>query len=34
LDVWIDHPRATAVVAGLVCLVSLREPGSSGFRQR
>ena len=34
LDVWIDHPRATAVVAGLVFLVSLREPGSSGFRRR
>ena len=32
LDVWIDHPRATAVVAGLVCLVSLHKPGSSGFR--
>jgi hypothetical protein len=32
LDVWIGHPTATAVVAGLVCLVSLREPGSSGFR--
>lgn len=27
LDVWIDHPWATAVVAGLVSLVSLRETG-------
>jgi hypothetical protein len=27
LDVWIDHPWATAVVAGLVSLVSLRENG-------
>lgn len=27
LDVWIDHPWATALVAGLVCLVSLRETG-------
>jgi len=32
MDVWIDHPRATAVVAGFVCLVSLREPGYSMFR--
>jgi hypothetical protein len=30
LDVWIDHPWATAVVAGLVCLVSLRETGLLG----
>jgi hypothetical protein len=26
LDVWIDHPWATVGVAGLICLVSLREP--------
>ena len=25
LDVWIDHPWTTAVVAGLVCLASLSE---------
>jgi hypothetical protein len=25
LDVWIDHPWTTAVAAGLVSLVSLRE---------
>lgn len=31
-DLWIDHPWATAAVAGLVGLVSLREPGSRGFR--
>jgi hypothetical protein len=31
LDVWIDHPWNTAVVAGLVGLVSLRE---TGLRQR
>jgi hypothetical protein len=30
LDVWTDHPWATAAVAGLVCLVSLREAGLSG----
>jgi hypothetical protein len=30
LDVWIDHPGATVVVAGLVCLVSLRETGLLG----
>ncbi|MGH2489461.1 MAG: hypothetical protein ACRDFR_07575, partial [Candidatus Limnocylindria bacterium] len=30
LDVWIHHPWATAVVAGLVCLVSLRETGLLG----
>jgi hypothetical protein len=24
-DLWIDHPWATAAVAGLICLVSLRE---------
>ena len=27
LDVWIDHPWATAAVAGLICLVSPREAG-------
>ena len=25
LDVWVDHPWATAAVAGLICLLSLRE---------
>jgi hypothetical protein len=29
LDVWTDHPWATAAVAGLVCLVSLRETALS-----
>jgi hypothetical protein len=30
LDVWTDHPWATAAAAGLVCLVSLRETALSG----
>jgi hypothetical protein len=30
LDVWADHPWATAAAAGLVCVVSLRETGLSG----
>jgi hypothetical protein len=30
LDVWTDHPWATAAAAGLVCLVSLRETRWSG----
>jgi hypothetical protein len=30
LDVWTDHPWATAAAAGLVCVVSLRETGLSG----
>ena len=30
LDVWADHPWATAAAAGLACLVSLRETGWSG----
>jgi hypothetical protein len=29
LDVWADHPWATAAAAGLVCVVSLRETGLS-----
>lgn len=31
-DLWIDHPWATAALAALICLVSLREPGYAGFR--
>jgi hypothetical protein len=30
LDVWTDHPWATAAAAGLVCLISLRETRWSG----
>lgn len=30
LDVWANHPWATAAAAGLVCIVSLRETGLSG----
>lgn len=30
LDVWTDHPWATVAAAGLVCLVSLRDPGLPG----
>jgi len=32
LDVWIDFPWATTAVAGLVCVVSLREARLPGFR--
>jgi hypothetical protein len=32
LDVWIHHPWATAAVAALICLVSLRETELRGFR--
>jgi hypothetical protein len=35
LDVWIDHPWATIAVAGLTCLISLRETGlASRFPRR
>jgi hypothetical protein len=29
LDMWADHPWATAAAAGFVCVVSLRETGLS-----
>ena len=31
LDVWTEHPWATAAAAGLICLVSLRETGLPGL---
>jgi hypothetical protein len=32
LDVWIDHPWATAAIAGLICLAGLRETGLHRLR--
>ena len=31
LDVWTEHPGATATAAGLICLVSLRETARPGL---